>query len=92
MDDLVSEVLVVVEEVTKDPDARSADEDVEGEAPRVRVRNGGILPFTRTMVSLLWKGLPVTRATEDDEPPDDPVRIRIKPSAGGGQVRCTFTF
>lgn len=92
VDDLVSEVLVVIDEVTRDKKQRkAAKDDDEGEARQVQLREGGILPFTRTVVSLLWKGLPVQRVPEG-ETGDNPVRIRIKPSAGGGQVRCLFTF
>jgi hypothetical protein len=92
VDDLVSEVLVVIDEVKRDQRSAKAEADgKDGEVRNERSRQGGILPFTRTMVNLLWKGLPVQR-TQDDVEPRDPVRVRVKPCAGGGQVRWVFTF
>jgi hypothetical protein len=93
VDDLVSEVLVVIDEVKRDQRSAKAEADgKEGEARKERPRQGGILPFTRTMVNLLWKGLPVQRTQDDVDEARDPVRVRVKPCAGGGQVRWVFTF
>jgi hypothetical protein len=95
VEDLVSEVLLVVDQVTKDPKRTTDDGEADGEPPPPsRTLDGGVLTFTRTMVNLLWKGVPVhrDREVEDTDAPERPILIHFKPRGVGGQLRCTFRF
>lgn len=88
VEQLVEEVLVVVDEVKKD-DGGSPEID-EGEAERTQAERG-VVPFTRTVVALLWRGLPVVR-DDGQGRSESPVLIQVKPKSGGGQFRCTIRF
>jgi hypothetical protein len=93
VDDLVSEVLAIIDEVRKEPPRRStsaANGEVKEECRRTR--DGGVRPFTRTMVSLLWRGLPLQREAAAEQRPDRAVLMRLRPGAGGGRLQWTFVF
>jgi hypothetical protein len=93
VDDLVSEVLAVIDEVRKEPPRRSASgSDGEAKEESSRTRDGGVRPFTRTMVNLLWRGLPLQREAAAEERPDRAVLMRLRPGAGGGRLQWTFVF
>jgi hypothetical protein len=93
VDDLVSEVLAVIDEVRKEP-ARRGSSAADGEAKEEssRPRDGGVRPFTRTMVSLLWRGLPLQREAAAEDRPDRAVLMHLRPGAGGGRLQWTFVF
>lgn len=89
--ELIQEVMTVVDQVKHDPRAARADEaDASKKAdPRCEA---GVVPFTRTVVALLWKGLPIVDEDDDGESHRTPYLIQVKPKHRGGQLRWTVRF
>ncbi|MFW6051492.1 MAG: hypothetical protein ACODAU_09975 [Myxococcota bacterium] len=106
VEELVEEVLHVVDEVRRGErrdrdasgeasEARALDEALPGETFEVEAPSygdRGMVPFTRTVVSLLWRGLPVGHRAQERADPRNPILIQVKPKGAGGQFRCTVRF
>ncbi|MFW6197429.1 MAG: hypothetical protein ACOC5B_01060 [Myxococcota bacterium] len=90
VEELVDEVRLVVNEVKR---GEGPDADAEADAEETwSCRDRGVVPFTRTVVALLWRGLPIVQEDEDGVARETPYLIQVKPRGNGGQLRWTIRF
>ncbi|MFW5875103.1 MAG: hypothetical protein ACOCXM_00060 [Myxococcota bacterium] len=89
VEELVDEVRLVVEEVKR---GEGPAADAEAEEEEWSCRNRGVVPFTRVVVALLWRGLPIVQENEHGEDRETPYLIQVKPRGNGGQLRWTVRF
>lgn len=88
--ELVDEVQLVVHEIKR---GEGPDADAEAEAEETwSCRDRGVVPFTRAVVALLWRGLPIVQEDEDGVARETPYLIHVKPRGNGGQLRWTIRF
>lgn len=85
--ELIDEVHKVVDQVRKD-EAHGGRATTEAGG----LEEGGVIPFTRTLVALLWKGLPILEEDDDGVTHQTPFLIQLKPKSHGGQLRWTVRF
>lgn len=85
--ELIQAVHKVVDQVRKD-EAHGGHAATKPGA----LEEGGVIPFTRTLVALLWKGLPILEQDDNGVTHPTPFLIQLKPKSHGGQVRWTVRF